>query len=94
MLPAGIPAVAIATDYRILELVEAMNIAHTDIFNPLLDPATFDLYKFVESVRPSFDSAAFDANRRRIAREYAELLAATHVSLHPGIAAIADSPLD
>ena len=85
--------IVVATDYRILELAEAMGIAHTDIFDPMLDPATFDLYKFVEAVRQkTFDGAAFDANRRRIARDYAELLAATHVSLHPGIAAIAGSP--
>ena len=87
-LLAGVPSIVIATDYRILELAEAMQIVHTDIFNPQLDPASFDLHKFVESVRPSFDSAAFDANRRRIAREYGELLATTRVKLHPGMAAL------
>ena len=89
----GVPSIAIATDYRILELAEAMNITHTHIFNPMLDPATFDLYKFVESVRPLFDAGAFDASRRRIAGEYAQLLSAMGVKPHPGIASIAQLPV-
>ncbi|EFN52327.1 expressed protein [Chlorella variabilis] len=86
---AEVPGIVVATDLRINELADAMAIPSVILDKAKLNPDTFDLFEFIESV-PSFGDK-FDVRRREVAREYAREFERLGIPLNPGIARLADA---
>ncbi|KAL4856709.1 hypothetical protein ACK3TF_003112 [Chlorella vulgaris] len=90
-IAAEVPGIVVSKDYRIKELAEAMTLPTMDILQAKLDPDTFDLFDFLDAT-DGMDGRRFDRRRREVAQVYVKEFERLHVPLHPGIAALADSP--
>jgi hypothetical protein len=84
-LAARKPTVAIATDNRVWELAEAMGVPYLWQDAPAVRVARIDVASIFSKVASSFDGAAFDANRGRIAAMYRDMFARVGIPLHPAV---------
>lgn len=87
-LSVGVPAFVIATDHRVLELVERMKLPYTTSFDEKL-VAGLDVAKLVTSY--PFDAKVFDQNRCETAQVYEGLLPRYGIPVSPHVKRIAAS---
>lgn len=83
------PVVVIATDMRILELAEAMRMPYIVMDVPALQATSIDTAGIWARMATSFDGAAFDANRYRIASLYRNMFDRIGMPLHPAVQGMA-----
>ena len=85
---SGVPFFVVATDYRIVELAEAMKIPYWDSLKMTKETEKFDLRKFVNNVK--FNGRAFDMNRYHAAAKYRDMLLGAGLEINPSIEILAN----
>ena len=84
-----VPAVIIPTDFRILELVNAMKLPTLPMGN--VETTKYDsLMQLMEDIPVDYEG--FETNRRRKIREYKRMLEGIGLEIEPNLAAIIDQP--
>lgn len=68
-IQAGVPALCLTHDSRTEELCKIMHIPHISVKKISAKISTQELYKFI-----NFDSIAFDSNRKKLAKNYYDVL--------------------
>eukprot|EP00970_Alexandrium_tamarense_P016612 scaffold6940_cov211-Alexandrium_tamarense.AAC.3 len=81
----GVPAVIIPTDFRILELVEAMKLPALAV-DTIEKERHSSLINIMEDA--PFDHVAFEANRRQKIKEYKRILEDVGLEIDPSLSAI------
>lgn len=86
-LAAGIPAMVISVDHRVLELAEEMKIPTISSLNGLFhDEYKIDVAQIFADYK--FDGSAFDQNRCELAKKYKRVFSQVELPLSPHVEAI------
>ena len=88
-LQAGIPALCIVSDSRTRELCETMAVPHVYARD---HASGLDRHHLMHVFEDVFDSARFDANRRRLAGAYCEFLEGNLLAPHGSLRELAGRP--
>jgi len=91
-LAAVKPTVTIATDARIMEMTDVMQVPyflHRD--SALHSTPRLDARRIFQSAADQFDGNAFDANRRRLAAKYRSMFDLIKMPLHPAVLEMAQA---
>lgn len=89
---AGAACLILPTDFRTLEMAQAMNIpmiAGAELDE--LDAATFNLTATMEKVLSRFDFVEFEKTRRAAIRTYSDILAGMDIEIHPELLEVLNS---
>jgi len=84
-LAAVRPMVVITTDMRIWELADVMRLPYVWQDAPKVRAARMNATSILTTLASTYDGAAFDANRYRIAAMYRDMFARITMPLHPAV---------